>query len=364
MPIPTFNALRRYAVFGFMACAASWVPLASAQPATPVVVMDSTTFDFYSSYPFDTTQWRGPAFTTGAVDTRITEVTFGLNNNVPGDEATLRLFQLDDATELPTGSALASASLQIVYSADGANLSANTYTAAQLGTIPTTTLQANKKYALIFSNATNAPMALSDYNIGNAYTYGGGFSVAASGYVETLDSGATWTVNDSVTPAIKLTVVPLADVVPPTATLACTPTELLAVAGQVSTCTVTLSTPSTTDTPINLTLPATNPGYTTTCTSPLVVPANATQASCTITAVANTTPGAPDVIADIAIAPPTTPDAYTVEGPAAQITIRSSDTGVPPVTAPTPVPTLGTVGLVSLVSVMGLLGLRRTRKTS
>ncbi|ULR90270.1 hypothetical protein [Comamonas sp. B21-038] len=151
--------------------------------------------------------------------------------------------------------------------------------------------------------------------------------------------------------------------VPPTATLTCTPTELLAVAGQVSTCTVTLSAPSTTDTPINLTLPATNPGYTTTCTSPLVVPANATQAACTITAVANTTPGAPDVTADLAIAPPTTPDAYTVEGPAAQITIRSNGTVVPPAN-PTPVPTLGAAALVSLVSVMGLLGLRRTRKSA
>ncbi|WP_312525146.1 hypothetical protein [Comamonas sp.] len=160
-----------------------------------------------------------------------------------------------------------------------------------------------------------------------------------------------------------MSVSPVDPVVPPTATLPCNPTELLAVAGQVSTCTVTLSAPSTTDTPINLTLPAANPGFTTTCTSPLVVPANATQAACTITAVANTTPGAPDVTADLAIAPPTTPDAYTVEGPAAQITIRSNGTVVPPAN-PTPVPTLGAAALVSLVSVMGLLGLRRTRKSA
>ena len=93
MPIPNLNTWRRLAAVGLVACAASWAPFASAQSQPPIVVMDSTTFDFYSSYPFDTTQWRGPAFTTGSVDTRITEVTFGLNNNVPGDEATLRLFQ-------------------------------------------------------------------------------------------------------------------------------------------------------------------------------------------------------------------------------------------------------------------------------
>ena len=238
----------------------------------------------------------------------------------------------------------------------------HTYSAADLGAIATTTLLAGQKYALIMSNSS-LPLGITNDDLNdNAYTYAGGFSAVLNGDIRQFSDAQGWGQNDG-TLAFSMTVVPYVDpVVPPTATLTCTPTELLAVAGQVSTCTVTLSAPSTTDTPINLTLPAANPGFTTTCTSPLVVPANATQAACTITAVANTTPGAPDVTADLAIAPPTTPDAYTVDGPAAQITIRADDTAVPPVTTPTPVPTLGTIGLVSLASVMGLLGLRRSRK--
>ncbi len=358
----TRRALRHYATLGLIACAASWGPMASAQTlGTPEVVMDSTTFDFYSAYELTQTVWRGPAFTTGTVPTRITEITLGLSNVNPTTQATARLFQLDETTELPVGAALGSASLPIVILNDSANLNPNTYTAAQLGSISTTTLLANTKYALILSSPDSSNIGLSDNDgPGDAYTYGGGFSVAASGNVQSLDGGATWQVNPFVTPAFKLTVAPL---LPPSVSITCTPSELLAVAGQVSTCTVTISDASTADTSINLSLPAVNPGYTTSCISPLVIAANATQATCTITAVANTTPGAPDVVATIAVAPPTTEDAYTVEGDAAQVTIRADDVVVPPVAAPTPVPTLGTVGLVSLVSVMGLLGLRRSRKS-
>ncbi len=361
MPIPSFNVLRRYAAIGFMACAASWAPLASAQPApTPIVVVDSLPIDESTSYPIFGDDQRGPTFQTGTVPTRIVEAAFGFDTDVNPITATLGLYQLDGTTNLPTGAALASATINIVGTA--AVTDVITYDAAQLGAIATTTLQAGQKYALILSNAGNIAGLTDDDNNDNAYTFAGGFGVAGSGHVESTNGGTSWQTQGG-TPAFRLTIVPFPDPVPPTATLTCTPTELLAVAGQVSTCTVTLSAPSTTDTPINLTLPATNPGYTTTCTSPLVVPANATQASCTITAVANTTPGAPDVTADLAIAPPTTPDAYTVEGPAAQITIRSNGTVVPPAN-PTPVPTLGAAALVSLVSVMGLLGLRRSRKSA
>lgn len=361
MPIPTFNVLGRYAVIGLLACAASWAPLASAQPTpTPVVAVNSLPIEEANSYPINGTNQRGPTFQTGAVPTRIQEVAFGFDLGDPLQTATLSLYQLDAATNLPTGSALASTSVNIQGTT--AVTDVMTYDVAQLGSIATTTLQAGQKYALILSNASDFVGVTNDDTAQNAYTFGGGFGVAGEGHAESSDNGATW-VNQTGTPAFRLTVVPFEEVVPPTATLTCTPTELLAVVGQVSTCTVTLSAPSTTDTPINLTLPATNPGYTTTCTSPLVVPANATQAACTITAVANTTPGAPDVTADLAIAPPTTPDAYTVEGPAAQITIRSNGTVVPPAN-PTPVPTLGAAALVSLVSIMGLLGLRRTRKSA
>lgn len=361
MPIPTFNVLRRYAVIGFMACAASWAPLASAQSQPPVVVINSLPIDSPASYQFTGTAQRGPAFQTGTVPTLIREVVFGLDVQTLPTTATLSLYSLDGTTNYPSGAALASISINMLGS--GEATTEHTYGIAQLGAIATTTLEAGQRYALILSNASDyAGLTDGDSDPSYVLTYSQGFSAAGVGVINSNDSGATWA-DQPTTPAFRLTIVPVDPVTPPTATLTCTPTELLAVAGQVSTCTVTLSAPSTTDTPINLTLPATNPGYTTTCTSPLVVPANATQASCTITAVANTTPGAPDVTADLAIAPPTTPDAYTVEGPAAQITIRSNGTVVPPAN-PTPVPTLGAAALVSLVSVMGLLGLRRTRKSA
>ncbi|MEG2974703.1 MAG: hypothetical protein RR882_01305 [Comamonas sp.] len=218
MPAIAFTSLRKYTAIGLFACSAFCAPLAFAQSQPPVVVMDSTTFDFYSNYNIGQTEWRGPAFTTGTLPTRITEITFGLSNTDPASQATLRLFQLDDTTELPTGAALASATLAIVNVNDSANLSPNTYTAAQLGSIPSTTLLANKKYALIFSNTSGGLMVLSDNDgPGNAYTYGGGFSVAASGYLQTSDSGTVWEKNDFVTPAMKLTVVPVDEVVVPPA---------------------------------------------------------------------------------------------------------------------------------------------------
>ncbi len=361
MPIPSFNTLRRLAAIGFIACAASWAPFASAQSQPPVVVVNSLPLESPIYYQFSGTEQRGPAFQTGTVPTKLHEVAFGFYLDTVPLTATLSLYQLDNSTNYPVGAALASTAINLLGT--GEETVVHTYDAAQLGPIAAITLEANQKYALILSNASgDAGLTDGDGNPAFTLTYSEGFSAAGIGNIDSDDNGATW--NDEFTiPAVRITVVTVDPVVPPTATLTCTPTELLAVAGQVSTCTVTLSAPSTTDTPINLTLPATNPGYTTTCTSPLVVPANATQAACTITAVANTTPGAPDVTADIAIAPPTTPDAYTVEGPAAQIIIRSNGTVVPPAN-PTPVPTLGAAALVSLVSVMGLLGLRRTRKSA
>ncbi|MEJ5127469.1 hypothetical protein WH367_15600 [Comamonas sp. MYb21] len=234
MPTIRRHALRHYAAIGLLACAASWAPIASAQSQPPQVVIDSTGFDFYSAYPVSDSQWRGPAFTTGTVPTRITEITLGLANTDPATTALLRLLQLDGSTELPTGAALASATLPIVVPNDGANLNANTYTAAQLGSIPSTTLLAGTKYALIVSSPSGGYIGLSD-NDGpsNAYTFAGGFSTSAAGYVQSLDAGSTWTQNDQVTPAIKLTVVPVDDpiVVPPTAP---TPVPTLGAVGALS----------------------------------------------------------------------------------------------------------------------------------
>lgn len=149
----------------------------------------------------------------------------------------------------------------------------------------------------------------------------------------------------------------------PEASVVCTPAELSDTANQVATCTVTLTAAPTADLPINLVLPAANPRYTTTCASPMVVAANATQASCTITATPNTTAGDGDVSLELAIAPPTTADAYTPAGPAAQVLIKDAgDTTQPPATLKQ-VPTLGSWGLAALAALMAVLGLRRSRKT-
>ncbi|MCS4294969.1 hypothetical protein M2375_003202 [Comamonas sp. BIGb0152] len=208
-----YSHLKKYAAIGLLAYAACCSTLASAQ-SQPTTVVDGITTDFYSSYPVGDVQWRGPAFTTGAVPTQITEITFGLTNVDPTAQATLRLFQLDDTTELPSGAALASASLPIVNTNDDANLNANTYTAAQLGSIPGITLLAHKKYALILSSPSGSAISLSD-NDGpvNAYTYSGGFSTAAQGYLQTTDSGTNWEINNAVTPAVRLTVLPVEEVV-------------------------------------------------------------------------------------------------------------------------------------------------------
>lgn len=231
---------RQLATIALLACTAAWSPLASAQTApTPTVVIDSTGFGFYSSYIVGATEWRGPAFTTGAEPTQITEITLGLSSSEAVATATLGLYQIDDSSDLPTGAALATATLSVVTPNDGANLNANTYTAAQLGTIPSTTLLAGKKYALILSNPSGVYMGLSDNDgPGNAYTFAGGFSTAAAGYVQTQDSGSTWTHNSFVTPAIKLSVVPVQDppvivdpVLPPAAP---TPVPSLGTLGLVS----------------------------------------------------------------------------------------------------------------------------------
>lgn len=291
----TRRALRHYATLGLIACAASWGPMASAQTlGTPVVAVNSLPIDESTSYPFAGTDQRGPTFQTGTVPTRIVEAAFGFDIDETPRTATLSLYQLDSTTNLPTGAALASTTINMVGSA--AVTDVITYNASQLGAIATTTLPAGQKFALILSNASDISGLTDDDNNDNAYTFAAGFSAAGNGHVESTNSGTSWQPQGG-TPAFSLTVAPVV----PGVSITCTPSELLAVAGQVSTCTVTISDASTTDTPINLNLPPANPGYTTTCTSPLVIPANATQASCTITAVANATPNAPDVVADISV---------------------------------------------------------------
>ncbi len=159
----------------------------------------------------------------------------------------------------------------------------------------------------------------------------------------------------------------------PAASVVCDPSELNGADTLVATCKVSLSAAATADLPINLTLPATHPRYTTTCSSPITVPANATEASCTITAVASEGANGADVTAVLAIAPPTVADAYTVTGPAAEVLIKAvegreggggdngdGDNGGGAV--PHKVPTMGAAGLMAMASILSLLGLRRVRK--
>ncbi|WP_312834575.1 autotransporter outer membrane beta-barrel domain-containing protein [Comamonas sp.] len=176
----------------------------------------------------------------------------------------------------------------------------------------------------------------------------------------------------------------------PAVGVVCTPAELSDAAGKVATCKVSLNAALTSDLSVNLALPAASARYTTTCSSPIVVPAHATEASCTITAVPNNTANDGDVTATLAIAPPTVADAYTVNGPAAQVLIKDKDkTGGDNgggdngggngggdngggngggdngggTAVPHKVPTMGAVGLMAMASVLGLLGVRRTRQS-
>lgn len=148
----------------------------------------------------------------------------------------------------------------------------------------------------------------------------------------------------------------------PEASVTCTPTELLDSDNQVATCTVTLSAPLDSDLPINLNLPAKSPRYTSTCASPLIIAANTTTASCSITAVANITPNDGDVTAQLSVAPPSVTDAYVASGVTAQIVIKDATAQRPNGKRPA-IPTLSSFGLVAMALLLGVIGLSRSRKS-
>ncbi|WP_230771226.1 autotransporter outer membrane beta-barrel domain-containing protein [Comamonas koreensis] len=147
----------------------------------------------------------------------------------------------------------------------------------------------------------------------------------------------------------------------PEVSIACTPTQLSDADNQVATCTVTLAAAQETDLPINLNLPTDSPRYTSTCTTPLVVAANSSSATCTITAVPNTTPNDGNVTAQLSVAPPTVPDAYVAAGAPAQVVIMDADTTRPPTNRPA-IPTVGPLGLALMGVLIGIMGLVRCRK--
>ncbi len=134
------------------------------------------------------------------------------------------------------------------------------------------------------------------------------------------------------------------------ANLACTPTSLPDSAGPPSTCTISLNAPAPAAGLVLGLTPPTVPHarYTTDCGSSISVPAGATQATCIVTAIPNTTPGDGDSVANLTLLAGA---GYTLgTNSSAAITIANDDTA-----PPQPVPTLGVWGLL-LIS-LGLGGL-------
>ncbi|MEJ5149529.1 hypothetical protein [Comamonas sp. MYb396] len=231
MPTIRRHALRHYAAISLLACTASWGPLASAQtPPVPFVAVNSLPIDEPTSYQVEGLQQRGPTFQTGAVPTRIQELTIGFDAGLP-TTLTLSLYLLDTTTEFPTGTALASTTVNVDGTA--AVTEVTTYSAAQLGAIATTTLQANQKYALILSNASESTGFTNDDATTNAYTFQGGFGPIGSGHVGTRDGGATWEMNEG-TLAYSMTVIPYEEVIVVEPPAAPTPVPALGAMGLVS----------------------------------------------------------------------------------------------------------------------------------
>lgn len=140
----------------------------------------------------------------------------------------------------------------------------------------------------------------------------------------------------------------------PVAGITCSPTVLTDSDNQVATCTVALDGPAPAGgLAVQLGLPATNPRYTTTCTSPLNIAAGATMATCTITATANTTPSDGNVVAIISVLPG---PGYGLGAASAQVTVNDDDLS----SAIAPVPTLN-AWLLMLLS-LGLCGLAWRRR--
>ncbi len=145
---------------------------------------------------------------------------------------------------------------------------------------------------------------------------------------------------------------------PPTVTVACNPAALVDSAGSSAICTVTSDQAAPAGgLPITLTPPATNPRYTTTCTSPLTIEAGKTSAQCTITATANTVVGDGDVTATLALV---AGNGYALGTPAsADVVVRDDDK---PAAAPTAVPTLNEWALMLLGLGVAGFAARRVRR--
>lgn len=110
----------------------------------------------------------------------------------------------------------------------------------------------------------------------------------------------------------------------PVVSAVCTPNTLTDSAGQVSTCTISSDKALLAPLTVNLTPPAANARYSTTCGATIVIPTGAagTSNTCTITAVANTTLGDGSVTASLSVAAGT---GYTVGGTTQNVAVNNDD---------------------------------------
>ena len=111
------------------------------------------------------------------------------------------------------------------------------------------------------------------------------------------------------------------------AKLECTPTTLVDADNNVSTCTVTLDQAApAAGMSVALTLPASNPRYSTTCASPVTFAAGQTTAQCTITATPNVVPADGNATADISLSTPDPLADYELDTPtSASIVVQNDD---------------------------------------
>ena len=213
---PKITALQKYPATAVQSLLLLILSLLFFTPThAQTVVMDSIAMpDYATAYTVSATEWRGPVFQTGTDSTKISEVSFRLIPAMPTMAATLSLYRIDNATDLPLSPAITSTTITVIGDALATN-TLNTFSAAQLGSIANEILLPGQKYALILSNpnSSSSYLGLVDNDSpGGAFTFGGGFSAVSSGYIQTFNSGSLWAYNPSVTPAFQLKVV----IVPPT----------------------------------------------------------------------------------------------------------------------------------------------------
>lgn len=147
----------------------------------------------------------------------------------------------------------------------------------------------------------------------------------------------------------------------PVVNVACTPNELFDSANQVSVCTISSNAPAgTSGLAVNLTLPASNPRYSSTCASPITIPAGQTSATCNISATANTVAGDGEVTATLAIAAPSNVNDYTIGITPAQVVIKDDDQSGGAVAQA--VPTLQEWALIAMAALLAMFGASRLRR--